>query len=87
MCFDYTGVRMKDTLFPEERLALCYKLLNRTGYYGADPKCRKDALDAVFEIVSFGSIQLNWLKLVQSRCGLEADELEYYFKAIKLRTE
>lgn len=78
---------MRATLVPEERLGLCRLLLNRTGWRGCPSKQRKDAVDAVFELTSTGQIRVEWLKLVEKRCGLFEGELDYYTGIIEYRTK
>lgn len=77
---------MKDTLNPEERLALCRLLLNRTGEWSA-PEQRNFAIDAVFEITMSGYIKVKWLESVEALCGLDKGELCYFTGLIKYRTK
>lgn len=75
---------MRDTLTPEERLGLIYKLLNYTQHPSFAPEVQKAGRDAVFELAAFGHHSIEWLQLVEKECIVD---LKYWIGLVKYRED
>jgi hypothetical protein len=75
---------MRDTLTPEERLGLIYKVLNCTQHNLASPEVQKAGRDAAFELAAFGYHSIEWLQLVEKECKID---LKYWIGLVKYRED